>query len=144
MVAATVWVSCGGTPERVGHNSFDVATEKQASNCKTPGWQETIGRERWWKEKIGNVVLPLINPQETEFAPGYKEGIFDSLRLGASRDEVERQLGSPLKRWQGSVSGCEFWSYSRPAIPGSNFYQRNLEFDSTGALVEKHRHFYVD
>ena len=143
IVAATLFlVSCGGAPGRLERKSFVVATDEQAANCGTPGWRGTIGRERWWKEKIGNVVLPLINTQDTEYAPGYTERAFDSLRLGASQDDVERQLGPPLQVW--SSFGCESWSYSRPATTRSNYYQRNVHFDSTGALVRKYRNFYTD
>jgi hypothetical protein len=143
IVALSLWVSCGGAPGDPDRESFVVA-EKPPATCGPRGSRETIASGRWWREKIGDVVGPVINTHDTEFAPGCTDEAFDSLRLGASRDDVERQLGSPLRRWEGSISGCEYWSYSRRAIPGSNYLQRNVEFDSTGALVEKHRHFYAD
>src|SRR5688572_12197850 len=121
IVALGLWVSCGGAPGDPYGESIVVATEKQAANCGPPGWRGTIGRKWWWKEKIGNVVNPLLTTHDTEFAPGYSDKAFDSLRLGASRDEVERLLGPPLERWNGSISGCEYWGYSRQATPVSNY-----------------------
>jgi outer membrane protein assembly factor BamE (lipoprotein component of BamABCDE complex) len=95
----------------------------------------------WWRDAIAN-VLALIDEHDTEFAAEYTEEAFDSLRLGATRDDVERLLGAPLEIWE--RFGFEMWAYSKQVDPENNYLQRIVTFDSSGRLVEKHRAFYVD
>lgn len=124
LMTVSLWVSCGGGPVD-----------------REPALPEFISA-RYWREKIGSVVLPLIAEHDTELAPGYREDAFDSLRLGASREDVEELLGAPIKTWR--FSGGEVWSYSRAGSKGGFYFERIVRFDSTGTLTRKRQASYMD
>jgi hypothetical protein len=121
VVAVCFWVSCGGGPL---HRKYEFVSG------------------RYWREKIGSAVLPLFAEHDTEYTAGYSEEAFDSLRLGATRHDVEEVLGAPFKRWE--FAGDQLWSYSRAGRESGNYFERIVAFDSRGTLIEKYRAFYMD
>lgn len=54
--------------------------------------------------------------QDTEFAPGYSDEGYDSLRLGATAAQVAAVLGEPLEKF--AVPPTVSWLYCPPDHPG--------------------------
>ncbi len=137
---AAVVVACS-TP------SYDLLADDDKTRAEgPPAW--TTG----WRARLGEVVLPLLEPQDTVYAPAFKEEAFARVNLGATEQEVLGSLGEPLlkKSFPESImrkscpSGCTVWYYSRHGSQSKSYLIRAIEFDYEGLVARKFRHFYVD
>ena len=91
--------------------------------------------DSWFDSAMGTFCIA-----DTEYASGYSEEEFASLRPGTTMEEVERRLGKPLEQ-NASASGTG-WRYSRS--PNDRSYRvRVVRF--TGDRVQRLIHeLYVD
>ena len=86
---------------------------------------------------VAFLVFIFVFTFDTEYAPGYSETAFRSVRIGDSREEVLQVLGQPLRVY-GSEGEVEVLSYSR-SPSGSNYLMRDIVLDSEGRVVEIRR-----
>lgn len=92
---------------------------------------------------LGELLWPLITKHDTEYAPGYSEEVYRSLKLGARQEAVEQALGPPLKAKE-FPDGLTYWYYSRHGQRFDSYFVRILGFDQDGRLVTRRSYFYVD
>lgn len=104
---------------------------------------EPSGPSCSWNASLGELLWPLIEEHDTEYAPGYSEQAFRSLKLGAEQHAVEQALGAPLEVKQFS-HGEIYWYYSRHGERSENYFVRILVFDEQKRLLGKRHSFYVD
>ncbi len=114
--------------------------EAEPSSSPTASTESTDGS---WRSALGNLILPLIEDHDTEYAQGYSEEVFRSLGLGTDRETVEDLLGSPLFL-RNFPNGMTYWYYSRHGKQSENYFVRITVFDAEGNLVERHSDFYLD
>lgn len=84
---------------------------------------------------------------DTEYAPGYSEAAFRSVRIGDSREEVIALLGEPLFVHSVGVEGTETWGewlryFWSPS--SENYLVRQFMLDSEGRVVKILRKVYWD
>lgn len=96
-----------------------------------------------WRAALAELVLPLIEEHDTQYAQGFKEDVFRSLKIGSSQAEVIGLLGPPLSAKICS-KGSTCWYYSRPGPRSENYYVRVLVFAHGGGLAAKLHSFYLD
>jgi hypothetical protein len=120
-----------------GQAVYDLNAQAKPDSSKSPP------RSSSWKEAVGEVVLPLFDKNDTEYAPGFKEEVFRSVEMGFSQDEVKRRLGEPLSS-KTFADGNTCWYYSRHGKKSKSYFLRLLEFDGKGILVARRAEFYVD
>jgi outer membrane protein assembly factor BamE (lipoprotein component of BamABCDE complex) len=128
-----VWVSmlsCSGA------SVYDLNTKSQPEPPKPP-------RSTSWREALGEVVLPLFDRNDTEYATAFKEEVFRALEMGLSQDDVKRRLGEPVSTKTFS-DGDTCWYYSRHGKQSKSYFVRLLEFDGKGILVARRSAFYLD
>lgn len=103
----------------------------------------STGSSSSWREAVGELILPLIEKHDTEYAPGYREEVFRALKPGMTQKRVAQLLGQPLltKRFP---DGITCWYYTRHGKRSENYFVRVLEFDGQGILLARRKHFYVD
>jgi len=104
---------------------------------------EPSGASGSWSPSLGELLWPLIEEHDTEYAPGYSEQAFRSLKLGAEQHTVEQALGSPLEV-KLFPDGEIYWYYSRHGERSENYFVRILVFDEQKRLLEKRHSFYLD
>ena len=77
---------------------------------------------------------------DTQYAAGYSEEAFQSIRGGDTREEVLERLGEPLR-----VYGVndEVLSYSM-SPSGSNYLMRDIVLDAEGCVTEIRREIWWD
>ncbi len=79
--------------------------------------------------------------EDTEYAGGYSDDAFRSVRLGMATRDVVALLGPPLET--GALgAGRETWRWSRS--PGDKSYRVRVVIFDGGRAVEIHNHFDVD
>ena len=98
----------------------------------------------WLRQPIGDAIVSTVLREDTEYAGGYSEQVFRTIKPGAAVDEVRRLLGPPLRDVQ-SPAGAPTdacWVYSRSPSHHA-FRARGLCF-SNGKVVELHSFWYFD
>lgn len=123
-----------------------VATESAARTSKLPAWAGD------WLARVGEAVLPYLDPGDTQYAVGFDERIFFSIPIGAREDEVLRKLGAPLakKSFSEPLMSQSFpvpytvWYYSQHGPRSESYFVRALLFDQEGRLARRLRRYYVD
>ncbi|CAN0317385.1 unnamed protein product [Ectocarpus fasciculatus] len=95
---------------------------------------------------VGDAATSLVLGADTEWAAQFSEATFDRVALGTSAEQVRELMGEPLRVWPASYpdNGSSGWSYSWQASESSNHHLRELIFDASGTVTEKHREFWVD
>ncbi|MBN2383244.1 hypothetical protein JXQ70_10210 [bacterium] len=93
--------------------------------------------------KVLDKVAPLIYNHDTKYAVGYKEDVFQSLKMGLTQYEVKKLIGEPLTERKND-KGDIIWHYSEPGKKYDHFYNRVLIFDINGKLIERYSEFYID
>lgn len=136
LAAVPVWalalLSCGSRSE------YDL--EPQGQSPPAASAESTDGSLR---AALGEMLLPLVESHDTQYAPGFREEVFRSLRLGSREAEVRDLLGEPLLS-RDFPDGGRYWYYSRQGDRSPNYFVRALVFDRNGALLARRRYFYVD
>jgi len=105
-----------------------------------------------WQARLGEVVLPLLSPGDTEYAPGFSQQAFDRIKIGAREQEVLENLGEPLFRKsfpepimkESCPNGCSVWYYARHGPRSKSYFVRAFEFDGEGRLARKFREYGLD
>lgn len=118
--------------------SYDLEGDRQPTRNGRPA--STDGS---WTARLGELILPLVEEHDTEWATSFDENTFKSLAIGSTSEPVEERLGRPLetKRFP---DGNICWYYTRPGEGSKNYFVRVLEFDQDGTLVARRRYFHVD
>jgi hypothetical protein len=132
-LALTIWfLGCGGefctSATIVDNLSHPRPSERQ---------------KRSWRYSLGQAILPVIHPEDTQYASGYAEKAFASLKIGTSQSDVRTVLGEPLST-QLFSDRHTVWYYSQPGHKSKNYFVRALEFGQDGNLVQRHAEFYLD
>lgn len=115
----------------------------------------TRERSAWkgaWLARLGELVLPLLAPGDTEYAPGFNEDAFVAIKTGAREREVLERLGQPLdkKSFPEPImrkvfpDGSTAWYYSRHGPRSKSFFVRALVFDGEGRVIRRFREYYID
>jgi hypothetical protein len=60
-------------------------------------------------DPVREAILGFVLREDTEYAAGFSEHTFQTIKRGQSDDEVQQLLGPPLGEW---------WSY--PRVPTDN------------------------
>lgn len=123
-----------------------VAAEDAGRTAKLPAWASD-GLVR-----LGEAVLPHLDPGDTEYAPGFDDEAFLSIPIGAPEDEVLQKLGLPLAKksfsepiMQQSFPGHHtVWYYSQHGPSSKSYFVRALLFDEQGRVARRLRRYYVD
>jgi hypothetical protein len=123
-------ISCGGT------RNYDL-NERDTRPAEPPP------RDSSWKDKLGELIMPLFDKDDTEYSSGFNETVFRSLEMGLPQNEVARRLGNPfLTRTFADGNTC--WYYSRHGRKWKSYFVRVLEFDRDWRLMRRYAAFYVD
>jgi inner membrane protein len=98
----------------------------------------------WWREPLGDAIVSIVLREDTEYAAGYAEQLFQTIKPGAAADDVRGLLGPPLSDVQSPVGAASdaCWVYSRSPSHHA-FRARGLCF-SNGKVVELHSFWYFD
>ncbi|MGB5813824.1 MAG: hypothetical protein WBH85_18920 [Thermoanaerobaculia bacterium] len=96
-----------------------------------------------WAAALGEILLPLVEDHDTEYAEGFSDDVFRSLEMGLSRADLLRLLGSPLSVKE-FPDGSTCLYYSRHGGSSANYFVRVLVLDEKSSLVARRRYFYVD
>jgi len=87
------------------------------------------------------LLLLVFSCTDTEYAPGYSERAWESIRVGDTAGTVRSKLGPPL-RVRDLGGGTEGWIYSRSPSSADYFYR---EIHLRGGVVSfVDAHFYFD
>ena len=92
---------------------------------------------------VGSLIFVLflyLFGLDTEYAPGYSEAAFESVRIGETREAVVARLGEPL--WTFGEER-EVLSYTR-SPSDSHYLVRMVVLDEKGRVVEKRSEIYWD
>jgi inner membrane protein len=90
---------------------------------------------------IGDAILGAVLREDTEYANGYSEAWFRTVKLGAAQDDVRRLLGPPLSEVHSQADASAVcWVYSRSPTNRA-FRARGFCF-SKGKVVELFRFWY--
>lgn len=110
----------------------------------------------------GDIVaaaLAAVDGYDTDYAEGYNERSFRSLRVGMTARQVEKIMGPPLARGEyHSVAGTgpiapglgqpgEYWSYARGgkhAEYGKTYHWKRDVYFRNGVVNDIDRTFYID
>ena len=89
---------------------------------------------------ILGVILPVLFPDTTNYAPGFQEKAFDDICIGDDKDEVLKVLGNPLQQdvWE----GLERWRFTESRAD-SHYRMRQITFEN-GIVVSKQSYYYID
>jgi hypothetical protein len=87
-------------------------------------------------------LLELALGADTEYARGYTDAAFASVRVGQTQKEVIDALGEPFTKTPAPRTGKERWMYSRS--PTSIHYRYREVQLVDGIVWEKRNHFYID
>ena len=89
------------------------------------------------------VLLSIMLPEDTEFAPGCSDLAFCSVRKGMTQQEVTERLGAPLVRWRRDRSSANVtWDFTR-SPHSKNYRIRQIDLRN-GIVVAVRSYFYVD
>ena len=135
MLVALLMQACDG---RFEYDLFDTGSE--APSSQSADVESTDGS---WTAALGELILPLIDKHDTEYAPNYSEEVFRSLELGSDTAAVEQLLGPPLLAKE-FPDDKTYWYYSRHGERFDSYFVRILVFDGEGSLVARRSYFYVD
>lgn len=119
---------------------FEYDLKSEAPSSQPADVESTDGS---WAAALSELILPLIDKHDTEYAPGYSEEVFRSLDLGTDSATVEELLGPPLLTKE-FPEDKTYWYYSRHGERFDSYFVRILVFDGEGKLVARHSSFYVD
>lgn len=111
--------------------------------------KESSARTLGLRARLREFILPLLEPEDTVYAPGFNEDAFSRVGVGATAQEVLGSLGEPLRKKsfpevimrQSCSTGCTVWYYSRNGPRSKNFRIRAIEFDDEARVVRKFRQF---
>jgi len=118
--------------------SYDLATDDGLARWHTrPAW--VAG----WLTRLGEVVLPLLERGDTEYARGFTERAFSEVEPGASQGAVRQSLGAPLLT-KAFPDGTTVWYYSRHGPRSRSYFIRALEFSSDNKVSRIFREYYLD
>ena len=112
-------------------------------DSRTPQDGKAASTDGSWTARLGELILPLFEEHQTEWAPDFDEDVFKSLGVGTLSGTVEEKLGSPLEVKKFS-DGNVCWYYTRPGEGSDSYFVRVLEFGADGRLAARRRYFYVD
>ena len=123
-----------------------LAAEGTVRTSKLPAWASD------WLARVGEAVLPHLDPGDTEYAPGFDEEAFVRIPIGATEGEVLQKLGEPLAKksfseplMQQSFQGPHtVWYYSQHGPSSKSHFVRALLFDQQGRVARRLRRYYVD
>lgn len=118
--------------------SYDLLAEEGGSRTR-----EHSSLMDEWLARLGEVVLPLLDPGDTEYQSGFSEEEFQRIEAGSKVEDVIKRLGEPLLR-KSFPDGTTIWYYSRHGPQSKSFFVRALEFDDHGHVTRKFRQYYVD
>ncbi len=126
----------------------------------------------WWRDRPHASRPPMLL-ENTVYSLSFSESEFSKLRLGMSKDDVERIMGKPLTitrqsqdrivdiqewedgSWQTKYSrrqelgssieiDSETYSYSRPDGGSDYWYARAVTFSSRGRVIEITKDYYEE
>lgn len=118
--------------------SYDLASNRGGEPPRRPAWIED------WKDRLGEMVLPWIDPGDTIYPPGFSEKEFLSISLGASEPEVLQKLGEPFeRRTLQDARNITIWYYSWYGPRSRSYFVRALAFDEQGRVARKRRYYYL-
>lgn len=87
---------------------------------------------------VACTCIAILFPFDTEYAPGYSEAAFQSVKIGDSRAQVIALLGEPLSvhsvGTEGAETWGEWWRYSW-SPSGKNYLLRTIMLDSEGRVL---------
>jgi len=90
---------------------------------------------------FASTVLDFGKDEDTEYAPGYSDQAFRTIKVGMTTQEVLAILGPPLEA--ASLGGTrETWRWSRS--PGDKSYRVRAIVFEAGKVMKIKREFYVD
>lgn len=124
-----VAVSCGRYEYPLASKESPVATKKRGARAE-------------WLSSMGEVIFPLIEKHDTEYAIGYREEVFRTIDLGASEARVFQRLGPPLLVRHFS-DGSTYWYYTRHGKRLPSYFVRILGFDQKRSLIARYHYFYI-
>jgi len=124
--------ACGGR--------FEYELEGESPLAQPASSESTDGS---WTAALGELLLPLIEDHDTEYAPGYSDKVFRALDFGTGRVVVEQLLGPPLLAKE-FPSGETYLYYSRHGKQFGSYFIRILVLDGAGLLVARRSYFYLD
>jgi len=90
----------------------------------------------WAKLSLDPVTdrcFALLLDVRTEYAPGYSEEGFESVRVGLDESTVLKILGEPLHRWEIESGVVAFYSYG---VGGASYWRRLIAYDLSGHVTE--------
>jgi hypothetical protein len=90
---------------------------------------------------LDGLIFGLLLKEDTEYAAGYTDTKWRSIRIGMTEADVRAILGEPLQVWQnrGESVGMR-WSRS----PGDTNYRCRVILLENDRLVERHAEFHLD
>ncbi len=91
--------------------------------------------------RVAALLLCLMACTDTEYAPGYSEHAWESVRVGDSERAVTSKLGTPLDV-RDLGGGTEGWLYTRS--PSSTHYHYREIHLRAGVVTKVDAHFYFD
>lgn len=135
LLAATV---VAATMTLQSPSSYDLlAGNRTAPRRAWPGWIDA------WKARLGEIILPLLDRGDTEYAAGFAEEAFSEIEIGASEKRVLKELGNPLLK-KTFPDGTIVWYYSRHGPHSKSYFIRGLEFNRDARVDRIFREYYLD
>jgi hypothetical protein len=107
------------------------------------GTRDRLSATNGWQARLGELVLPLLDPGDTEYADGFSQEAFDDIVIGSTEEDVLSRLGKPLQK-RNFPDGTTVWHYTRHGKRSKSFFIRALEFDENGCVRRRWRRYYVD
>jgi hypothetical protein len=144
--SALVAVAATGVVSARRARTYDLITHDAIARSITrPFWTKD------WLDRVGEAILPLLDPGDTEYSSGYREETFLSIFPGTAEEEVASALGPPFLKKSFSEplmreafpEGSSVWYYSHHGPASKSYFVRAIEFDGRGRVVRKLRGYYV-
>jgi hypothetical protein len=110
-------------------------------DLKASGQSQQPGQS--WRQKAGQLLLPLFYSHDTQYAARYREEAFRAVKAGATEEDIRTALGDPLDKTR-LEDGRVMWHYTKPGPKTQDFLVRIVEFDAAGRVLRTHAEFYVD
>jgi hypothetical protein len=88
-------------------------------------------------------MMWLWCPDDTAFAPGFRESSFENIGFGSTDEEVLRFMGAPLTAEE-LPGGGKLFAYAGPGNHYTCHFVRNIAFDKRGAVTTIFSSFYWD
>lgn len=118
--------------------SYDLLVgERPTSTRARSGWTDA------WIARLGEIILPLLDRGDTEYAAGFAEKAFSEIEVGVSEKRVLKKLGEPLLK-KTFPDGATVWYYSRHGPHSKSHFVRALEFNRNARVTRIFREYYLD